>query len=159
MPLYLPDDPEFAALEARHRWFESVLLATFGELTTDDDPPEALDWLELLPAGRRLDIEEVECSLAFVADDGYTATVWDATGDGDDPWAVFLIDDFGPRLLAEYSVFDEDADDAARDAVLAHASEALPERLLLGALTRTGTPVPIPAWLAEPEPRDIEAAI
>jgi hypothetical protein len=107
--LFTPDDPEFAAYEAQHRWFEHVLLATWNELEVPEEVPVALDWLAVLPPGTDLDIEEVECSLAYVGESGYTATIWDASGVEDDlPWAVFLVDDFGARLLAEYSLFEEE---------------------------------------------------
>lgn len=148
--IYTPEDAEFDTLAARSLWFENVLLAEWGEVEPETEIPTALDWLSLLPAGRRLDIEEVDCSLAFVDDSGYVATIWDATGVEDDPWAVFLVDDCGARLLSEYSLFDEEPMDGALDVLLARAAEELPERLESGELSRAELPVPIPEWLMRP---------
>lgn len=154
MPLHTPDDPEFAALEARHAWFDAVLMAECGELEGGDDgAPDALNWLSLVPLARALDFAETECSLAWVAPDGYVCTVWDAFGDEDDPlWAVFLVDDAGPRLLPDLSCFDEDADEAQVDALLEKGARELPERLLAGAYDRDAPPATIPDWLREPRP-------
>jgi hypothetical protein len=146
MPLYTPDEPEFAALAARHAWLEHALAAACGELEGDPELPKELDWLTLLPPGLMLDIESVDCSLAW-EESGYAATVWDATGEDDFPWATLLVDDAGVRLLSEYSSLSEDAD---LDAVLEKASAELPERLLSGELTRTLPPLAIPAWLTDP---------
>lgn len=155
MPLYTPEDPEFATLEARHAWFDAVLQAECGELEgSDDGAPEGLNWLSLAPTARALDIAETECSLAWVAPSGYTCTVWDVTGDEDDPlWAVFLVDDAGPRLLSDLSTFDEDADDAAVDALLEKGARELPDRLLSGAYDRDAPPQQIPDWLRDPRPK------
>lgn len=152
MPIYTePEEPEFVRMEARHRWFYNVLLAEYGELPgapEETDPPEALNWLLLVPPERRYDFEEVECGLVYVAPDGgYACTVWDATGEEDDPWGVFVVDDFGPRLLAEYSIFDEEATEEAREAVLRRAADEVPERAERGEFVRSGEPVAIPAWL------------
>ena len=151
--LYTPDDPEFSQHEAHFRWFEHVLMAAWNEIVVEDELPEALDWPLLLPPGREFDIEEVECSLAYVSATGYTATLWDASGVEDDlPWGVFLVDDFGTRLLSEYSLFDdEDGPEAgALEAILAKASEELPERLLAGEFDRGGEPLDVPDWLLHP---------
>lgn len=151
--LFTPDDPEFAAYEAQHRWFEHVLLATWNELEVPEEVPVALDWLAVLPPGTDLDIEEVECSLAYVGESGYKATIWDASGVEDDlPWAVFLVDDFGARLLAEYSLFEDEDElpEAALEEVLARAEAELPDRLLAGEFDRELERLVIPAWLAEP---------
>lgn len=157
MPLYTPDDPEFASLEARHRWFDAVLQAECGELLGDEDgAPAALNWLDLVPPSRALDLVECECSLAYVGDSGYACTIWDATGEEDEPWAVFVVDDAGPRWLSEYSLFDEDADEAALEATLEKASAELPARLEAGDFDRPAPPVPIPDWLARPVERPIE---
>lgn len=151
--LFTPDDPEFAALEARFRWFEHVLLASWNEIETPDTLPDTLHWLGLLPDGSELDIEDVECSLAYQSDSGYTATVWDASGVEDDlPWAVFLVDDLGARFLPEYSLFDgeDELPESALEDVLAKAERELPDRLLAGEFDRSGEPLPIPGWLTNP---------
>ena len=151
--LYTPDDPEFSQYEAHYRWFEHVLMAAWNEIVVEEELPEALDWLGRLPPGRELDIEEVECSLAYVSTTGYTATLWDASGVEDDlPWAVFLVDDFGARLLSEYSLFDDEdgLEAGALEAVLAKASEELPDRLLAGEFDRRGEPRDVPDWLLHP---------
>ncbi|MGC4046585.1 MAG: hypothetical protein QM758_22565 [Armatimonas sp.] len=146
MPLYTPDDPEFAALAARHAWLEHALAAACGELEDDPELPKELDWLTLLPPSLMLDIESVDCSLAF-SKGGYNATLWDATGEDDFPWVTLLVDDAGVRLLSEYSVLDEDAD---LDALLEKASTELPERLLSGELTRQSPTLTLPDWLTSP---------
>ncbi len=152
------DDARLAQLAARHGWFEAVLEYEYGEKGADENDtqnvvPDALNWLALVPESVRYDFDEVECSLAFFAPTGdYACTVWDATGEDDIPWAVFVVDDYGARLLPEYSILDVEADDEAIDAVLARAAEELPDRAERGDFNRTGTSVPIPDWLiAEPE--------
>lgn len=163
MPLYTePDEPEFVRLETQHRWFYGVLLADYGEIdgapTPLPEPPAALNWLAHVPPARRLDFEDVECNLAFVDDGatGYECTVWDATGENDDPWAVFVADDRGPRLLPEYSVFDEEASEAEREDALARAASELPERLLQGEFTRALSPLPeVPDWLQAAREREV----
>lgn len=157
--LYTPDDPEFAACEARAAWFERVLLATWNEIEAPEVLPDALNWLALLPEGTDLDIEDVECSLAYVSDSGYTATVWDASGVEDDlPWAVFLVDDFGARLLPEYSVFEgeEELPAVALEQALARAEQELPDRLLAHEFDREGEPLALPEWLTDPIYREEE---
>ncbi|MBC7806066.1 MAG: hypothetical protein H7145_07930, partial [Akkermansiaceae bacterium] len=77
----------------------------------------------------------------------YTATIWDASGEDDLPWAVLLVDDYGVRLLPEYSVFDEDADEETLEAALAKGASELPTRLESGEFDRTGEPLAIPEWL------------
>lgn len=146
MPLYTPDDPEFAEFASHHAWVEHALAAACGELEGDPELPGELDWLTLLPPSLMLDIETVDCGLAF-NEDGYTATVWDATGEEDFPWVTLLVDDAGVRLLKEYSALDEDAD---LDALLETASEELPERLLAGELTRQLPALTLPDWLTSP---------
>ena len=149
------EEPEFAAAEARHRWFFNVMLADYGELRTapdDIEVPEALNWLLLVPQDRRNDFEEAECSMAYISPDGsYSATVWDATGAEDEPWAVFWIDDFGPRLLSEYSVFSEEMTDEEQEAVLQRAADEIPEKAARGEFIRTGETITIPDWLMAPE--------
>lgn len=154
MPIYTePEAPEFARLEARHGWFPAVLLHEYGEQAgapADTETPAALNWTEQVPITRRYDFDEAECSLAYTASsNGYRCTVWDVTGEEDDPWAVFLVDDFGARLLPEYSVFDEDLSDSEREAILSRSANELPERLERGEFDRTGTPLTIPEWLKE----------
>ena len=157
MPVYNdPGDPPFARTEERDRWFPNVLLAEYGELDVPGDVPAALNWLEPLPPARRYDFEEAECGAVYVSPGGdYACSVWDVSGENDDPWAVFVVDPFGARWLPEYSVLDEDAPDAAREAILKRAVDELPDRLEAGQFTRTGTPVSIPDWLlAEPSDED-----
>lgn len=157
--LFTPDESDFAAFETRFRWFEHVLLAAWNEIQANEEVPGALDWLRLLPEGTDLDIEDVECSLAYQADSGYCATVWDASGVEDDlPWAVFIVDDFGARLLPEYSLFEreEELPSTALEAVLARAEQELPDLLLSGAFDRTGELLSIPPWLATPLYREDE---
>jgi hypothetical protein len=150
MPLYTePAEPEFARLEARHGWFPRVLLAEYGEIDPPSEIPEALNWLLLLPAARRYDFEDVECGLAYVAPDGgYACTVWDVSGEEDDPWAVFVVDEQGARLLPEYSIFAEEATEAERAERLRRAADELPDRLEAGEFRRGGAAIVIPAWLA-----------
>lgn len=149
MPVFTePDEPEFARLEARHRWFPRVLPIEYGEIDAPGEIPEGLNWLLPLPAARRYDFEDVECGLAYVApDDGYACTVWDVSGEQDDPWAVFVVDDFGARLLPEYSIFDEEATDAERAARLRRAADEIPGRLEAGEFRRGGAAIVLPDWL------------
>jgi hypothetical protein len=159
MPLYTePDEPEFAELEKRHAWFAAVLLHEYGEqegAPAEVDTPAALNWLEQIPLTRRYDFEDAECGLAHVSADGaYRCTVWDATGVKDDPWAVFVVDDYGARLLPEYSLLDEEATDEQREAVLRRAADEIPDRAERGEFARTGTPVAVPDWLREPRETD-----
>ena len=158
MPIYTePEEPEFARMEARHRWFGNVLLAEYGELVgapEDEDVPESLNWLLQVPLERRYDFEEAECGLAYVAaDGGYACTIWDVTGEEDDPWAVFVVDDFGARLLPEYTIFDEEATTEQRDAVLRRAADETAGRAENGDFTRTAAALlAVPEWLlVEPE--------
>lgn len=152
MPIFTePEEPEFARIEARDAWIPTILLAEYGELEgvpPDIEVPESLNFLLQVPIERRYDFEEAECGLAYVADDGiYACSIWDVTGEDDDPWAVFVVDEFGARLLAEYSMFEEETSEEARDAVLLRASTEIPARAARGEFTRTGMPVEIPAWL------------
>ncbi len=146
MPLYTPDEPTFSALAERHAWLEHALAAACGELEGDPELPETLDWLRLMPPEFLLDFESVDCALAY-ANQGYQATIWDATGEDDFPWATLLVDDAGVRLLSEYSTFDQGAD---LDAILEKASAELPERLLAGEFDRDDSPLAIPEWLKSP---------
>ena len=152
MPLFTEtEEPEFAAAEACHRWFPNTLLADYGELSAappDTEVPGALNWLLMVPPDRRYDFEEVECGLVYISPDGaYAATIWDATGEEDDPWAVFWVDDFGPRLLTEYSLFDDEMTDEAREAILQRAADEIPQRAERGEFIRSGEPLAIPSWL------------
>jgi hypothetical protein len=160
MPVYNdPDEPPFARTEARDRWFSNVLLAEYGELDAPREVPSALNWLELLPSARRYDFEEAECGAVYVSPSGgdYACSVWDVSGEGDEPWAVFVVDVYGARWLPEYSLLDEDAPDAVREAVLKRAVDELPDRLEAGEFTRTGTPVAIPDWLLAKPSEENEA--
>ena len=149
MPLFTePSEPEFARLEARHGWFPRVLLAEYGEIDAPGEIPEGLNWLLLLPAARRYDFEDAECGLACVSPDGgYACTVWDVSGEENDPWAVFVVDDFGARLLPEYSILDEETTDAEREDRLRRAADELPDRLEAGEFRRGGAAIVVPAWL------------
>jgi hypothetical protein len=160
MPLYTePDEPEFTALEEKFRWFENVIAFEYGEREPEGDIPAALNWLLLLPEDLQLGIADVECSLAYRNDtSGYACTVWDASGEDDLPWAVFVADDFGARLLKEYSVLTEEAEQETLETTLRHAAADLPDRLLRGELDRTGLPVVVPVWLSAHTPEDAEAA-
>jgi len=149
MPLYTPEDAEFESLEDHFRWFPAVAAIEYGEQDAPAEIPPALNWLELSPPALRYDFDEVECGLAYRADNGYVVTVWDCSGENDDPWAVFLADDFGVRLLPEYSLLFDDVDDTEREAVLRRSAEDLPDRLLAGEFDRAGAPVAIPEWLME----------
>lgn len=156
MPLYdSPDDAPLQEAYHRYRWFPHVLEYEYGEREDERDIPEELNWLILLPVDAQFGLDDVECSLAYVSDDGaYRCTVWDVTGEDDRPWAVFAVDDYGVRLLPEYSVLDEDADEAELERTLAKATEELPDRLLRGEFDRSGNPVTIPEWLDAPMPEE-----
>ena len=149
MALYTePNEVHFARLEARHRWFPAVLEAEYGESDLPEELPETLNWLLKVPLERRYDFEDMECGLAYISPDGgYACTVWDVSGEEDDPWAVFVVDDYGARLLLEYSVLDEDADEATRETALRRAAEEIPIRAESGEFTRSGTALTIPDWL------------
>jgi hypothetical protein len=161
--LYLPEDPEFSLYESRHLWFLGVLLAECGELAAmpeDAQTPPALDWLAQLPVSCRYEMEEAECSLAYVSELGYVATVWDAIGGGDLDdlesteetfWAVFIVDDAGARLLAEYSILDEEMHSETREVLLQKTRDELPDRLIAGDFTRPITPVSVPEYLFDVE--------
>ncbi len=161
MPLFTEiEEPEFAAAEARHRWFPNVMLADYGELSAapeDTEVPDALNWLLMVPSDRRYDFEEAECSLVYVSSDGsYIATLWDVTGEEDEPWAVFWVDDFGPRLLTGYSLFAEETTEEEQEAVLGRAAEEIPEKAERGDFTRGGEAIPIPEWLMVEQSDDID---
>src|SRR5688572_2228371 len=114
-----PEDGELAAAYERTRWFEAILEVEYGEREEEGEIPSALNWFDLVPSTLQLDLDEAECSLAFESEtSGYRCALWEATGVEDRPWLTFLVDDFGVRLLKEYSLLDEDADDAELDAVL-----------------------------------------
>jgi hypothetical protein len=153
MPLYDdPEDPAFARLEERFRWFPAVLEAEYGERTAPEGAagvPAALDWMTSLAPEVRYSFDEVECSLAFEDPAaGYACTIWDVSGEDDLPWAVYLVDDHGARLLPEYSVLDNDVGDETLNAALQRAAEQLPDRLASGEFTRTeGTAPAVPDWL------------
>jgi len=150
MPLYEPDDAAFPALEERFGWFPGVLEVEYGEREAERETPPELNWLRLLPEAFYWDIEDADCSLAFESGDGYACTIWDVSGEDDRPWAVFVVDDYGARLLPEYSLFDPDAEDEALEEILRRAADELPDRLLAGEFTRHGEPLPIPEWLLTP---------
>jgi hypothetical protein len=159
MPLFTEaEEPEFAAAEARYKWFLNIMLADYGELSAmpeDTEVPDTLNWLLMVPPDQRYDFEEAECSLVYVSPDGsYTGTLWDATGEEDIPWAVFWVDDFGPRLLPDYSLFDEEATEEEKEAVLRRAAEEIPEKAERGEFTRAGKTIYIPDWLMVEEPDD-----
>lgn len=149
MPLYDdPDAPEFARLESQFAWIPAVLEVEYGERDLDNETPTDLNWLLLLPEDPRYDLDEVECSLAYEnPETGYACTIWDASGEDDLPWAVLVADDFGVRLLPEYSVLNEDADETTLESALARAAEELPDRLTTGEFDRTGEPIALPDWL------------
>ena len=145
-----PSEPEFARPEQRHGWFLAVLRAEYGEgdLPEGEDIPAPLNWLLQVPLPRRYDFEDVECGMVYVSPGrDYACTVWDVSGEDDEPWAVFVVDDFGARLLPEYSLFDEEATEEQRTAVLRRAADEVPGRAEAGEFTRTGTPAEIPGWL------------
>jgi hypothetical protein len=150
MPIYdQPDDAPLLGAYARTRWFEAVLEFEYGEREAEEEIPGPLNWLKDLPVDLQFGLDEAECSLAYVAADGaYRAAVWEVTGEDDRPWLMYLVDDFGPRLLTEYSVTDEEADDETLEATLRRAAEELPERLERGEFHRAGDPLEIPEWLA-----------
>lgn len=152
MPIYTEiTEPEFAHWERQHRWFAQVLAAEYGELAhMQEETPADLNWLEVLPLARRYDFEDVECGMAYVSPEGgYACTVWDVSGPDDDPWAVFVVDDYGARLLPEYSLLDDEEEmtEDERAATLARAAEEIPERAEAGEFVRSGTPLTIPDWL------------
>lgn len=160
MPIYEePGDPNFRRLEERHGWFERVVEFEYGErsggpgsggdtASEEEDVPPALNWLLSLPETVRYDIDTVECSLAFLsADKKYACTLWDVSGEDDLPWAVFVVDDFGARLLPEYSVLDNDAPEEALEDALRRAADEIPGRLEGGGFTRAGKPMDVPDYL------------
>jgi hypothetical protein len=51
------------------------------------------------------------------------------------------------RVLQEYSIFDESADDGRVEAVLGRAAIEIPERLEKGDFDRIGEPAVIPEYL------------
>jgi len=157
-----PADPTFAQLEERFRWFPAVLEAEYGERTAPEGAggiPAALDWMNDLSPEARYSFDELECSLAFNdPESGYVCTVWDVSGEDDLPWAVYLVDDYGARLLPEYSVLDNDVGDETLDAALQRAAEELPERLAAGEFTRTGNAPTVPDWLLAVADEDEEDA-
>lgn len=159
MPIFLPDEPEFETVEKRHSWFEAVLLAEFGEqegMADEDDIPAELNWLFQIPSARRYDIETAECSMVYQSPSGdYACSIWDATGEDDEPWAVFVVDDAGARFLHEYSVMEPDTGDAGRDAVLQAAQNEIPDRAEAGEWNRTSPALAIPDALREPRPKEI----
>ena len=147
MSIYLPADAEFTSLEQRFGWFASVLMAEYGEEGYEDSTiPDALNWLLLVPETVRYDFEETECNLAFVGESGYTCTIWEAFPDDEENrlWAVVVADDFGVRLLPEYSLFDETASEETIALILRRATDELPDRLHRGEFDRDGIPVSIP---------------
>ena len=148
MPLYDETDEPFVPIEAHFVWVPNVLAVEYGELEPFEPIPAALDWPQLLPEDPRYDFDALECSLAYKnPKTGYIATIWDASGADDLPWAVLLADDFGVRLLAEYSVLDETAEESALESALSRAADELPNRLLSGEFDRTGEAVAVPEWL------------
>jgi hypothetical protein len=150
-----PDEPEFVALEERFRWFENVIAYEYGEREVEGEMPPALNWLLLLPEDLQFGLADVECSLAYRnGSTGYACTVWDVSGEDDLPWAVFLADDFGPRLLTEYSVLVEEGEPETLEEALRRAADELPDRLLHGEFDRTSVPVTVPAWLNAPAPEE-----
>lgn len=154
MPTYVdPSESAFAEIERRDRWFPNVLLAEYGELADGDEIPDALNWLKQIPAARRYDFEDVECGMVYVSEDnGYACSVWDVSGEDDDPWAVFVVDALGARLLPAFSILDEDRADQERAALLKKAADAIPDAAIRGEFTRTGELLVIPDWLlADPD--------
>ena len=160
MPIFLPGEPEFDETEAAHGWVEAVLLAEYGEqenVPNHAEPPDSLNWLRLIPVSRQFDLETVECSMVYHAPGGdYACSIWDATGEADDPWAVLLVDTFGPRLLHEYCLWDEDTGEAERDAVLRRAQNEIPDRAEAGEWVRGGPPLVVPDYLQAPRPKETE---
>ncbi len=154
MPTYVdPSEPIFARIEERDRWFPNVLLAEYGELSGGGEVPDALNWLLQIPAARRYDFEDVECGMVYVSNDnGYACSVWDVSGANDDPWAVFVVDAMGARLLPAFSLLDENQTDEERAALLKKAADAIPDSAERDEFTRTGEPLVIPDWLlADPD--------
>lgn len=156
MPLFTEiEEPEFAAAEARFRWFLNVLLADYGELSAAPENfeiPEPLNWLQTVPPETRYDFEDVECSLVYVSPDGfYTGSIWDVSGEESYPWAVFWVDDLGPRLLTEYSLLAEEMIEEEQEAVFRRAADEIPEKAERGDFTRSGEPIVIPDWLMAEE--------
>lgn len=148
-----PDDPALAAAYEETRWFEHVLEAEYGERDAPEAIPDALNWLALLPTTLQLGLDDAECSLGYTSEtSGYRCALWEVTGEDDRPWLAFLVDDFGVRLLTEYSVLDEEAADEVLDLALAKTASELPRRLTAGEFDRVGEPVTIPDWLATPLP-------
>jgi hypothetical protein len=150
MPLYTPDDKDFDTIANRFRWFENVLAVEYGEVEIVETIPDPFNWILLLPLEIQLGLDEADCSLAYVGDQGYTCTVWDVTGPDDLPWATFLVDDLGPRLLPEYSLLKEEAEPEELEAILQAAAEILPARLLAGEFQRHGVVIAIPDFLLAP---------
>jgi len=146
-----PDDPNLDRLARRFAWFAAVLEVDYGERDAEQDVPADLNWLAEFPVDIRYSFDEVECSLGFEdGAAGYACTIWDVSGEDDLPWAVYVVDDFGARLLPEYSTLSQDAEPSALDAALQRATDELPPRLLAGEFTRTeGTPLDIPPHLRE----------
>ena len=146
-----PDDPNLDRLARRFAWFAAVMEVDYGERDAEKDIPANLNWLAAFPDDLRYSFDEVECSLGFEDPTrGYACTVWDVSGEDDLPWAVYVVDDFGARLLPEYSILLLDAEPSALDAGLQRASEEIPTRLLAGEFTRTeDTPLEIPLHLRE----------
>ena len=156
MPLFTEiEEPEFAAAEARFRWFLNVLLADYGELSAAPENfeiPEPLNWLQTVPPETRYDFEDVECSLVYVSPDGsYTGSIWDVSGEESYPWAVFWVDDLGPRLLTDYSLLAEEMTEEEQEAVFRRAADEIPEKAERGDFTRSGEPIVIPDWLMAEE--------
>jgi hypothetical protein len=155
MPTYVdPSEPVFAEIERRDRWFPNVLLAEYGELAEGSEIPNALNWLNEVPVARRYDFEDVECGMVYVSEDGgYACSVWDVSGADDDPWAVFVVDPLGARLLPAFSILDEkQMDEEQRTGLLKKAADAIPDAAVRGEFTRTGEPLVIPDWLlADPD--------
>lgn len=152
MPLYDPTDVEFAPLAERFRWFANVLTFEYGEEDAPEALPDALNWVRLLPLELQLGLDDADCSLAYqsnTSEYAYACTIWDVSGPDDLPWCVFIADAYGLRLLTEYSLLTDEADDADLEAVLERATREVPDRLEQGDFDRTGEPVAIPVWLAQ----------
>lgn len=147
MPLHTETEPAFTRLETRHSWFARVLEVEYGEAPAPGEVPPAFNWLLLLPLTYRYDFDEVECSLAYTSPNGYACTVWEASGEDDLPWAVFVVDDAGTRFLPEYSVLDENADEQALNDALKRGADELPRRLEAGEFDRDRPPLVLPTWL------------
>lgn len=148
-----PDDAELAAAYERTRWFEAVLEVEYGEREEEGEIPAALNWFSLVPTELHLGLDEAECSLAYESDNsGFRCVLWEVSGEDDRPWLTFLVDDFGIRLLREYSVLDENAGDDELDAILERSASELPGRLTSGEFDRDGEPVEVPEWLLRPLP-------